>query len=105
MHKLWIKIIAFIFIIVFITTFNYGGCGGGKGKSTSGSSTGTFSLVTESATNISHTSVKLNGTVNPAGISTEVYFQWGTTTNYTNLNVSADLTELIPDTEYNYRIK
>ena len=35
------------------------------------------------------TSATLNGTVNPDGYPTTAWFQWGTTTNYGNLTVTA----------------
>jgi uncharacterized protein (TIGR02145 family) len=75
--------------------------------------------VTTSATGIFLNSATLNGSVNPNYLSTTTDFEWGTTTNYGNtiaaaqspvtgntvVNVSADLSGLIEETTYHYRIK
>jgi YVTN family beta-propeller protein len=117
MHKLWIKIIAFIFIIVFITTFNYGGCGGG-GSSGSSSSSGTFLIYTDPSTNVTSNSATLHGRVNPGGRSTTVYFKYGTNSECSNatypstaigagtttVNVSYDLTGLLPHALYYFKV-
>ncbi|MFH0888085.1 MAG: hypothetical protein V1871_02615 [Planctomycetota bacterium] len=128
MHKLVIKIIVFIFIIAFVGAFNYGGCvniPGGGDESISGSSTipvqstpAAPSLTTNPANNITQTTATLRGTINPNGISTFVCFQYGTTTSYnsttnyqnigsgtSNVNISANLTGLLPNTTYNFRIQ
>ncbi len=73
--------------------------------------------TTSSATNITSSSATLNGTVNPNGVSTGIFFQYGTSTSYGNtttsqvvgsgtssVNVSANLTGLSSNTTYNYRI-
>jgi hypothetical protein len=61
-------------------------------------------------------SARLNGTVNPHGLSTSVRFQYGTTTNYglvsasqnfsgtTTQNVSANISGLAASTTYHFRI-
>jgi len=62
-------------------------------------------------------SATLSGTVNPYGLSTTYYFQWGPTTSFGNttptqsagsgtsdLAVSANLTGLAPNTTYHYRL-
>ena len=72
---------------------------------------------TVAATNVTANSATLNGTVNPNGLSTTVYFQWGTTTAYgnttpsqsigsgtSNVGVSANLSGLSPSTTYHYRV-
>jgi hypothetical protein len=71
---------------------------------------------TSGATNVTDTSATLNGTVNPNGSSTTVYFQYGTTTAYgsqtpnqtftgsTSQNVSANVSGLSSGTTYHYRI-
>ncbi|MFH0887881.1 MAG: hypothetical protein V1871_01580, partial [Planctomycetota bacterium] len=134
MNKLWIKIIAFItgsvltasyavylllFIISFVVAFNYGGCGSSSDENTSGSSSSvTFSIVTNPATNVTQTTATLNGTVNPNGVATNVYFEYGRTTTYnlytsyqyigdgtTDINASANITGLSINTTYNFRIK
>jgi PKD repeat protein len=73
--------------------------------------------TTGSATNVTSNSATLNATVNPNGLATTVYFQWGTSPSYGNstssqsigsgtntVNVSANLSGLSPDTTYYYRI-
>jgi uncharacterized protein (TIGR02145 family) len=75
--------------------------------------------LTEAATNIQMTSATLNGTVNANSFSTTVAFKWGTNLDYSNsitapqsplnsmtyIDVSADLTGLIPGETYNFRIE
>ena len=75
-------------------------------------------MVTDS-TNIGVTSATLNGSVNANYLSTTVTFEYGTTTNYsstvvatqspvtgnTSTNVTADITGLVLNTTYHYRIK
>ncbi|MFH0888949.1 MAG: hypothetical protein V1871_07070 [Planctomycetota bacterium] len=120
-----LKIIIGILLIVFITTFNYGGCGGGGGGSSSGSSgsaipsaTTAPTVTTNPADNITDVSVSLNGTINPKGVAMIAYFEYGTSTAYgsttayqnissgtSNVNVSADLTGLSANITYNFRIK
>jgi len=73
-------------------------------------STGTASSVTE-------TSATLNGTVNPNGVSTTYYFEYGTTTSYGSrtsemnagsgdsaVSVSADIAGLTEETTYHFRL-
>ncbi len=77
----------------------------------------TPTVTTGSATNITSNSATLNGTVNPNGIATGAFFQYGTSTAYlnttpsqiigsgtSNVNVSANLTGLSPNATYNFRI-
>ncbi len=73
--------------------------------------------ITNSAAGITSTTATLNGTVNPNGISATVQFDYGTTTSYgttvtasqspvtgsSNVNVSANLTGLTPNTLYHFR--
>jgi hypothetical protein len=74
-------------------------------------------VTSGSATNVTGGAATLNGTVNPNGINTTYYFQWGTTTGYgnttssqsagnglSNVAVSANITRLIPNTTYHYRV-
>jgi hypothetical protein len=69
------------------------------------------------ATSVASNSATLNGSVNPQGQSTEYFFEYGTSTNYgsntermdsgsgmSNVSVSAQLTGLIPNTTYYFRI-
>jgi hypothetical protein len=73
-------------------------------------------VATASATNIGGASATLNGTVNPEGDLTAVYFQYGTSTNYTEatsgssagsgtaqIKFSAPVSSLEPNTTYYYR--
>jgi len=74
-------------------------------------------LATLSVTDITETSVTLNGTVNPNGYATNYNFEWGTTTSYgstttsvavgsgtSDINVNAPLSGLTSGTVYHYRI-
>ncbi|MBF0376652.1 MAG: formylglycine-generating enzyme family protein [Desulfamplus sp.] len=69
------------------------------------------------ATSITSTTATLNGTVNPNGSATTYYFDYGTTTNYgskttsqnagsgtSNVSVTADLTGLVANTTYHFRL-
>src|SRR5205814_9847711 len=46
------------------------------------SATGAPVVITNPATNVTSSSATLNGTVDPHGLTTTVYFQYGTTTSY-----------------------
>jgi len=74
-------------------------------------------LTTNSATSVSSNSATLNGTVNPNGVSTTYYFEYGTTTSYgtsttstsagsgtSAVSVSASISDLAPNTTYHYRL-
>ena len=74
-------------------------------------------VITGLATNITHNSAILNGTANPNGVATGAFFQWGIDTSYgnitpsqivgsgiSNVNVTANLTDLSPNTTYHFRI-
>ena len=73
-------------------------------------------MTTDPATDVAFSSARLNGTVNPNGLSTSVHFQYGTTTNYglvsasqnfsgtTTQNVSANVSGLATGTTYHFRI-
>jgi uncharacterized protein (TIGR02145 family) len=68
---------------------------------------------------VSTTSAKFNGTVNPNSLSTTVIFEYGKTTSYTDsisaeqspitgstsINVSKIVTTLLPGTTYHFRVK
>ena len=72
--------------------------------------------ITNPATLIASFSAKLNGSVNPHGLTTSVYFQYGTTNSYglttapqsrtgnTALNISANISGLTASTTYHFRI-
>jgi trimeric autotransporter adhesin len=80
------------------------------------SATGAPVVITNPATLIASFSATLNGSVDPHGLTTTVYFQYGTTTSYghTTLNqiktgntyqsVSANLSGLTASTTYHFRI-
>lgn len=74
-------------------------------------------VTTGSATLITSESATLKGKVNPNGLSTEAYFEYGTTTSYesstpfedigagtSSVTVSATISDLITDTTYHYRL-
>src|SRR5205085_9335500 len=76
----------------------------------------TATATTTAASSIAAASATLNGTVNPNGSSTTVYFQYGTTAAYgsqtanqvftgnTVQNVTANISGLAPNTTYHFRI-
>ena len=82
----------------------------------SSSPTPTPAVTTNPATNVASFSATLNGSVNPHGATTTVYFQYGPTTSYgsttpmqtqtgnTVRTVSANLTGLTASTTYHFRI-
>jgi hypothetical protein len=80
------------------------------------SATGPPVVATNPATLIGSSSATLNGSVDPHGFTTSVSFQYGTTTSYGSttpmqsrtgnafLNVSANISGLIANTVYHFRI-
>jgi hypothetical protein len=78
--------------------------------------TGTPVPITNPATLIASYSATLNGSVDPHGLSTSVYFQYGTTNTYGSMtpsqtktgdtfqNVGAHITGLTANTTYHFRI-
>lgn len=73
--------------------------------------------ATMSATSVESSSASLNGSVNPNGLDTQYYFQYGTTTNYGNntsatglpaaksaLAVSSAVSGLLADTSYYFQL-
>ncbi len=73
--------------------------------------------VTQAPTNVISTEATLNGSVDPNGVATTAYFQYGTTTNYgstttsqnigtgsTGVAVSQRLTGLLQNRTYHFRI-
>jgi hypothetical protein len=76
-----------------------------------------YFVTTLPASNVSDTSVVLNGRVNPDAQTTQAHFEWGTTTNYGQItpveilfgnlddqDVSYQLVGLITGLEYHYRL-
>jgi hypothetical protein len=74
-------------------------------------------VVTHPASSIASTTATLNGTVNPNGLDTEYYFEYGTTTAYGSttsvadagsgtsaISVMAAISGLVPETTYYFRI-
>ena len=78
--------------------------------------TGAPVVTTNPATNVTSSSGKLNGSLDPHGLTTSVYFQYGTTTSYgfttpmqsqtgnTFRNISANVSGLSANTVYHFRI-
>ena len=78
--------------------------------------TGPPVAITNPATLIASFAANLNGSVNPHGLTTSVYFQYGTTNSYglttapqsrignTSLNISAHISGLTASTTYHFRI-
>jgi len=77
------------------------------------------SVTTGPATNVTQHTAQLNGTINPNGLLTTYYFEWGLTTGYgnkspatpasagdgfENVAVSTNLTGLTPYANYHYRL-
>jgi hypothetical protein len=74
-------------------------------------------VTTLAANPVTETSATINGTINPNGLASTYYFDWGTTISYgnstpatpagsgiSNTAVSANISGLIPGTPYHYRI-
>ena len=80
------------------------------------SATGPPVVITNPATNIATNTATLNGTVDPHGLTTTVYFQYGTTASYGHTsasqskagnayqNVSTNISGLTASTTYHFRI-
>ncbi|MCX6246080.1 MAG: hypothetical protein NTU98_15405 [Bacteroidetes bacterium] len=76
-------------------------------------------VVTTAATGVTATTATMNGTVNALNLSTTLYFEWGLTSAYGSAiaatpspvngssvtPVSANITGLMPNTTYHYRLK
>ncbi|MEM3486376.1 MAG: PKD domain-containing protein [Candidatus Methanomethyliaceae archaeon] len=74
-------------------------------------------ITSFAVSNVQATSITLKATVKPNGLATTVYFEWGFTTSYgnhtdernigagtTDVEVTANLTGLTPDTLYHWRV-
>ena len=78
--------------------------------------TGPPVVITNGATNVTASSGTLNGSLDPHGLTTNVFFQYGTTTNYgsatpmqsqtgnTYRNIIANINGLTPHTTYHFRM-
>jgi len=89
---------------------------GSDGTFTTLTATGPPMVTTNPATNIGSLSATLNGTLNPHGLATTVYFQYGTTTSYGHTtpmqsqtgnafrDISANISSLGTHTTYHFRI-
>ena len=78
--------------------------------------TGPPVVITNASTNVTTSSATLNGSLDPHGLTTTVYFQWGTTTSYghttpmqsqtgnTYRNIAANIGGLATHTTYHFRI-
>ena len=89
---------------------------GGDRTFTTLAPTGSPAVTTNPASNVASFSARLNGSINPHGLTTTVYFQYGTTTSYglttapanktgnTNQNVSTFISGLSASTRYHFRI-
>ena len=100
-----------------IVATNGGGTSFGSDRTfTTLSATGPPVVTTNPATNITTSSARLNGTLNPHGLTTTVRFQWGTTTSYghttpmqtqtgnTYRNIPVNISGLATHTTYHFRI-
>jgi plastocyanin len=100
-----------------IVAHNNGGTSFGADRTfTTLTATGPPVVATNPATLIASFSATLNGSLNPHGLTTTVYFQYGTTTSYgsntpmqtqtgnTYRNISANISGLNPNTVYHFRI-
>jgi hypothetical protein len=80
------------------------------------SATGPPVVTTNPATNLTSSSARLNGSLDPHGLTTTVYFKWGTTTSYghttpthtqtgnTYRNITANISGLTRHHTYHFRI-
>jgi hypothetical protein len=92
-----------------------------SGNSSSPSNTATYNpgpaITTSPATAITGTTATLNGSVNPEGLATTAYFQWGTSSSFgsttssqsigsgtTSVTITANLTGLTAGTTYYFRV-
>jgi len=106
-----------VLVLVLVAAFLLPSCGGGGGGGSSAPPGPT--VVTGSASDKTNGSATLNGTVNPKGLDTEAWFEWGTDANLANpdntatqpvgagttdVPVSAAISGLTFDTTYYFRI-
>jgi phosphodiesterase/alkaline phosphatase D-like protein len=79
--------------------------------------TGPPVVITNAATNVATSSATLNGSLDPHGLTTNVFFRYGTTTSYgsatpmqsqtgnTYRNITANINGLTPHTTYHFRME
>jgi hypothetical protein len=89
---------------------------GGDRTFTTLTATGAPVVTTRAATNVASSSATLNGSLDPHGLTTSVYFQYGTTTSYghttttqsqtgnTYRNITANISSLTTHSTYHFRI-
>ena len=99
-----------------VATNSYGTRYGSDKTFTTLSATGPPVVTTNPATNVTSSSATLNGSLDPHGLTTSIYFQYGTTTSYghntpmqsqtgnTYRNIAADISSLTTHTTYHFRI-
>ena len=100
-----------------IVAANGGGTSFGPDRTfTTLSATGSPVVKTNPATNVTSSSARLNGSLDPHGLTTTVYFKWGTTTSYghttpaqtqtgnTYRNITANISGLTRHHTYHFRI-
>ena len=100
-----------------IVATNGGGTSFGPDRTfTTLSATGPPVVTTNPATNVTTSSARLNGSLDPHGLTTTVYFKWGTTTSYghttptqtqtgnTYRNITANISGLTTHHTYHFRI-
>ena len=73
-------------VMSLLAAFFLAACGGGGGDS---SAPPTPVVVTGSATGITNVGATLNGTVNPTGLATEAWFEWGTSSTLATFDNTA----------------
>jgi plastocyanin len=89
---------------------------GSDGTFTTLTATGPPVVITNAATSVTTSSGTLNGSLDPHGLPTTVFFQYGTTTSYgsatptqnqtgnTYRNITANISGLTPHTTYHFRM-
>ena len=79
-----------LIVLSLFTAFFLAACGGGGGDGGSSAPVPVPEVTTASATSISVDNAALNGTVNPSGLATTYWFEWGTSSTLaTNDNTSS----------------
>jgi hypothetical protein len=89
---------------------------GSDGTFTTLTATGPPVVTTNAATNVATSSATLNGSLDPHGLTTNVFFQYGTTASYgsatsmqsqtgnTYRNITANINGLTSHTTYHFRM-